>query len=250
MTEVLRRAQNSAERPQTLAGSLHSELHLVLQTRQAQLLVRGRTMNDKPRITGLIAFSDRLRLIWQAAEEDDPFADWWLVKIHEALSAAEARIETEINPLKLQLRSTRTMHIAPAEVKEPFRIALRFSTPYAYRAARMLGEFDELACCAFTAKHIGMLNNDQCHTALRSSARRIRAAFNLPLRFRRLGVMRGPVFESHPSFERAEELMGVLPKDVLSGERRAPLAPTIRGIDARAVPPVISESVNDDVVFD
>jgi hypothetical protein len=28
-------------------------------------------------------FADRLRVIWQAARNDDPYADWWLIKVHE-----------------------------------------------------------------------------------------------------------------------------------------------------------------------
>ena len=231
-------------------GTLHSELHLVLQTRHAQLLVRGRMVKGKPLITGLLAFADRLRLVWQAAAEGDPYADWFLVRTHEAMSAAEARMETEMKRLDLQLQSTRTFHIAPAEVKEPFRLELRFSTPYAYRAARMLGEFDELACHAFTARSIGVINADQCHDMVRACARRIRGVFGLPARFRRLGITRNSVSEDSSVFQRAEELMGVVPNDILTGERRAPLAPSLRGSDLQQIPPVTHEDTNDSLVFE
>ncbi|MCY4129260.1 MAG: TIGR03761 family integrating conjugative element protein [Gammaproteobacteria bacterium] len=250
MSQVQRIAGNGAAKPQNFSGTLHSELHLVLQTRHAQLLVRGRMVEDKPLIAGLLAFADRLRLIWQAAAEDDPFADWFLVRTHEAMSVAEARMDTEMKQLNLQLRSTRTFHIAPAEVKEPFRMALRFSTPYAYRAARMLGQFDELACHAFTAKRIGVINAEQCHDVVRACARRIRGVFGLPQRFRRLGITRDSAHDAQPMFQRAEELMGVLPNDVLTGVRRAPLAPPINGAEIQQIPPATHENTNDSVVFE
>lgn len=248
MSEQKRNSANG-EFSAELVGNLRTDLQLILQTRQAQVLVRGRTVVGKPVIIGLVGFSDRLRLIWQAAEEDDPYADWWLIKIHEGLSVAEARIEKEMSQMQTILKSTRSLKIAPSEVKEPFRMVLQFASPYAYRAARILGEFDELACYAYTAKQIGLIDINQCQLALRSTARRIRSVFNMPMRYRRLGLVRGAALRERPEFKRAEDLMGVLPQDVLEAKRRAPLSPTIRGESARDIPPVVSESI-DDVVFD
>ena len=250
MAQVQRNAVNGGTKKPNFNGTLHSELHLVLQTRHAQLLVRGRMVEGKPLIAGLLTFADRVRLVWQAAEAGDPYADWFLVRTHEAMSAAEARIETEMKRLNVQLSSTRTFHVAPAEVKEPFRMALRFSTPYAYRAARMLGEFDELACQAFTAKRIGVISSERCHDIVRACARRLRGVFGLPNRFRRLGITRGTAQEANPIFQRAEELMGVIPSDILQGERRAPLAPSIKGSDLAEIPPTTHVNVNDSMVFE
>lgn len=250
MEQVQRKGVNGTAKSSNFSGTLHSQLHLVLQTRHAQLLVRGRMVKGKPLITGLLAFADRLRLVWQAAAEDDPYADWFLVRIHEAMSAAEARMETEMKRLNVQLSSTRTFHVAPAAVKEPFRMALRFSTPYAYRAARLLGQFDELVCQAFTAKQIGVLNSEQCTHIVRSCARRLRAVFMLPQRFRRLGITRDSAKDGSSVFQRAEELMDVLPKDVLSGERRAPLSPSMQGSDLPQIPPVTNDDINDGLVFE
>ena len=250
MEQAQRKTASGAANAQNFSGTLHSQLYLVLQTRHAQLLVRGRMVKGKPLITGLLAFADRLRLVWQAAEEGDPFADWFLVRTHEAMSAVEARMETEMKRLNLQLSSSRTFHVAPAEVKEPFRMELRFSTPYGYRAARLLGQFDELACKALTAKQIGVVNADQCTDVIRGAARRIRAVFILPQRFRRLGIKRSSPQDAQSTFQRAEELMGVLPNDILKGERRAPLAPPMNGADSQQIPPVTHENVNDSTVFE
>ncbi len=250
MDQVQRTAVNGKANKPNFSGTLQSQLHLVLQTRHAQLLVRGRMVKDKPLISGLLAFADRLRLVWQAAAEGDPYADWFLIQVHEAMSTAEARMDNEMKHLNLQLQSTRTLQIAPAEVKEPFRMALRFSTPYAYRAARMLGQFDEIACHAFTAKRIGVINDAQCQDVVRGCARRIRAVFNLPPRFRRLGITRDAAVNAQPIFQRAEALMGVLPADILSGKRRSPFAPPIRGAASPEIPPAIHENASDSMVFE
>ena len=233
-----------------LVGSLHSELHLVLQTRHSQLLVRGRNVKGKPTIIGLLGFADRLRLIWQASEENDPYADWWLLKVHDSLAATDARIATDVRQLRERMGTGRTLQIAPAAVKDPFRMALRFSTAYAFRAARTLGDFDELVCLAFTAKHVGVLPVQQTHSIVRGCAKRIRAVFNLPLTYRRLGIQRGGNGADQPAMQRAEDLMGVLPDDIAKGRRRAPLAPPIRGKQAVEVPPLTTTTDADSVVFD
>ena len=75
--------------PQPTLGALRGQAWLTVQTRQAQRLIRGRNgSEEKPAIVGLVGFADRLRLIWQAARNDDPYADWWLIRIHEAIEQA------------------------------------------------------------------------------------------------------------------------------------------------------------------
>ena len=84
--------QRHAESPEReeQPGALRAVVTLTLETRQAQRMVKGRSGTvDKPAIMGLIGFANRLRVIWQGARADDPYADWWLVKIHDALDVTD-----------------------------------------------------------------------------------------------------------------------------------------------------------------
>ena len=70
-------------------GALRGEVRLTVQSRYAQRLIVGRAWTpEKPAIIGLVGFADRLRVIWHAARADDPYADWWLIKIDAALQRA------------------------------------------------------------------------------------------------------------------------------------------------------------------
>ena len=54
-------------------GALHGQVWLTVQTHHAQQLIHGREGTpDKPPIIGLTGFANRLRVIWQAARDDDP----------------------------------------------------------------------------------------------------------------------------------------------------------------------------------
>ncbi len=89
-------AENLKSKPDDVEklGPLRGQVWLTLQTNQARRLVRGRngTKGRSP-IIGLGLFAERLRLIWQASRNDDPYADWWLIKVHEAIEDREALFE-------------------------------------------------------------------------------------------------------------------------------------------------------------
>ena len=125
---------------------------LTLQTRHAQRLIRGRpAAAGKPAIIGLFGFAERLRGIWQGARQDDPYADWWLLKIHDALVAAEQLIQAEQVTLAERLAALPALEVTVATSQKPYRTPLRFANPYAYRGARLLGDYDELARGVLTA---------------------------------------------------------------------------------------------------
>ncbi len=207
-------------------GALQGEAWLTLQTRHAQRLVRGRpAAADKPAIIGLFGFADRLRGIWQGARQDDPYADWWLIKIHTALEAAEQRIQAGQQTLAERLAASPALEVTVAASQKPYRTPLRFANPYAYRGARWLGEYDNLACGVLSAVHVGLMDKTDAEHLLGQCAGKLRALFCVPIGYRFLGVDRAAVAQGTAVAVQARKIMGEVPEDVLTGERRPPLGP-------------------------
>ena len=207
-------------------GPLRGQVWLTIQTRQAQQLVRGRSGTaDKPAIIGLVGFADRLRVIWQAARNDDPYADWWLIKVHEGIEAAGTLILQRQEALDVLLQQMGSIEVSIAASLHPFRMPLQFANPYAYQGAKCLSAYDSLVCTALTAQHVGLLGSEACRRELNLCARRIRALFTISQSYRFLGIDRPLIHRATAESERARQLMGALPDDVLSGERQAPLVP-------------------------
>jgi len=129
----------TAAEDQSGPGVLRGEVWLSIQSWQAQMLVRGRNGTvEKPAITGLVGFATRLRVIWQAARNDDPYAHWWLIKVHESLDSARQMInkrQTELNTLLDQMAA---LDVVVAQSSRPYRVPPRFANPYAYRGARLI----------------------------------------------------------------------------------------------------------------
>lgn len=208
-------------------NTLQSEIYLTLQTRHAQALVRGRNVPGKPLIVGLVGFADRLRLIWTGAKQNDPYADWWLIKIEDAIFTLSNLLKTDHKEISAKLDEIQAIRIAPAASKDPFRFELRFATPYAFRASSMLAQFDALTRDVLTARHIGAISTETSQDLIFRYSHKIRSTFNLPFSYRYLSIDRARPDSWKEVETRAQRLMGVLPDDVRSGQRRATLAPEL-----------------------
>jgi len=220
-----RSVSESSSAPEAL-GPLRGQVWLTLQTHQARQLVRGRNGTpDKPPITGLVGFADRLRVIWQAARNDDPYADWWLIKVHEGIEAAGTLIQHRQQALDTLLQQMGSMEVTVAVSQHPFRMPLQFANPYAYQGARLLSAYDALVCQAMTTHHVGLLESRSCREEHSVCARKVRSVFSIPQSYGFLGIDRPLVRQGTGESERARQLMGAVPADVLNGERQAPLVP-------------------------
>ncbi len=208
-------------------GPLRGQVWLTLQTNQARRLIRGRNgTRGKSPIIGLGLFAERLRLIWQASRNDDPYADWWLIKVHEAIEDREALFQRLQGDLDEQLTQMGSIEVAVAVSERPYRMPLQFANPYAYQAARLVSTYDALVCAALTASHIGVLDRASRDRVIELGARKIRGLFMIPQDYRFLRIERSDTQKGNDKSTQAVQLMGTVPDDVLSGERRAPMVPT------------------------
>ncbi len=218
-------------------GALRGEVWITIQTRQAQRLVAGRKPTpDKPAIIGLTRFGSLTSLLNFCARLDDPYADWWLLKVEAALDQASAQIERMHQQVEALLAEHPGMQIELAESLEPVRIPLKFGNPYAYQGARLLTEFDGLVRALLTARHVGFLDRNSAEKQLHLSGRAIRRALTSAVGFKNQSTRRKDIEQNTARALTAKQRMGEVPPDILDRSRRARLAPeltsttTARGI--------------------
>ena len=207
-------------------GVLRGEVWLTVQSHHAQRLILGRAATpDKPAIVGLVGFADRLRVIWNAARADDPYADWWLIKIDEALERARGLIKSKRATLDECIEQRSALQIKVVTATKPYRVALNFANPYAYWGAHLIAEFDTTARTILTAKHVGLISGDLAEQSLHGCAAAIRSLFAVPLGYRLLRIDREAVKANGKTAKEAAEFMGEIPQAVLLGEQSAALTP-------------------------
>jgi integrating conjugative element protein (TIGR03761 family) len=217
--------------PTDVPGALRSEVWLMLQTRHAQQVFTGRKASaEKPYIIGLTRFGAILSQLQVCVLADDPYADWWLLKVEEALEQAADEIKALRERVEEQLRQTPGMEVKIAETLQAVRVPLQFRNPYAYSAARILADFDTLVRGVLTARHIGLMDRREAERCMTLGARALRRAMGAALGYKYEGVKREDLREGNAKAQKARERMDDVPPEILDGRRRARHAPERRPI--------------------
>lgn len=209
-------------------GVLRGGTVVTIQTRQAQMLVTGRERTDtQHRILGLMQFSKYLNQMADAARNDDPYADWFLLQAEEALEAASSGIASLRGRIGKLLDSVPAMQVEVAQSTKPLRITLNFAASYAYWTTRVITDYDELVRMVLTARHVAYMDATAERGVLNEASRMVRRVFESTARYRYTGITRAEVQQATEPARQAAELMGQLPVDILEKRQRPKFAPAI-----------------------
>lgn len=221
-------------------GALRGSASLSIETRQAQRLLYGRRPGaDRPAIVGLVRFGMLTKRLWLAAMRDDPYGDWFLIRVFEVLQSGREAIAARRRELDALLDGAPGLEIEVARSLKPVRVPLQFATPYGYMGAYLIADYDALARHVLTARHVGLLAREEAERLLQRGGRPIRRAFCLPLQWKHCAIDRDDLRLNTERAQAARAAMGELPEDVLEGTRRAAHAPAIR---QRPTTPLIADN--------
>jgi len=229
-------------------GSLRNETRMIIQTREAQKLVVGRRGGkDVQPIMGLLNFGRRMKLLWMAAQADDPFADWFLLRIEESMQEARELIHEKRQWLDETLSSMEGFDISIASSLEPIQVHINFQNPYGYMGAYLIADYDALCRSVFTACHIGLMDRKTGNKIIQNAGRLIRKTFDFASRWKFTGVVREDVKVKSERALKAIALFGECPEPVLNKEKRAKISPEIR---VKSKPEVTHKSKTQDTGTD
>ena len=88
-------ANERTEPLQLNLGSLRSAMSLTLHTHHASRIWHGRAPTEgRPGIIGLNGFIGAMNKMKRGAEQDDPYSDWWMLRIEDKLADTKTRLQT------------------------------------------------------------------------------------------------------------------------------------------------------------
>lgn len=207
--------------PRDAVGHLAGEVCLAVHTHQALRLIWGRRRTaKKSAITGLIAFASAVNTIWQAAEQGDPYAFWWLIKIETGIEQCRDSLKEQLEETGFLYPDADILEVATAESEQPHRTRLAFSNPYAYRSAYMLGEYDVLVRSCHTLKFVGAAEPDELMATIARAGHSVRRVFAIPQGFKVCAITSEDLRQGNQRAQRAVRSMGPLPEKILTGEMR------------------------------
>ncbi len=202
-------------------GPLRGASELILETRKGQMIFEGRRPDPdrkKAAIIGLKSFARYLRVIWDTTTNNDPYADWWLLKVERAIEAKEKWINDKYDEYSKILGQFDNLSHEVAHSISPIRCELRFSIPYSYRGAMLLMKYDELIKIIMTANHVALVESIRAHRDIEDSSKAARTVFHAVTGYRFTGVTRDDIYANNKIAEKASELMGPCPTGILDDE--------------------------------
>ena len=212
-------------------GKLRGISVLTIKTYMAQHMVFGRAASreavGKRGIVGLIGFASSLTQLFNGAKSDDPYADKWLLDIEAVIDAAAETLGDARETVTKALAQRADVSHGVAQSIKPLHVPLYFSNQFAYRAAYLVNDFDNLLCAIQTAKHVALLTNEQSNPLIRSCSKMLRRTFTSANGYRYTGVSRADMAYGTARAAEALRRWGELPPDVLDGTRRAEYGPPL-----------------------
>ncbi|MDA8454331.1 TIGR03761 family integrating conjugative element protein [Acidovorax sp. GBBC 3334] len=210
-------------------GSLRSAMSLTLHTHHASRIWHGRAPADgRPGIVGLNGYIAVMNKMKRGAEQDDPYSDWWMLRIEEKLS----QTDTTLRQLREQV--DRALTDVPAALSlgdnlnvQPIRLPLFVNAQLGFMAVYLLADYDELARKLILAHHTALIDRSTLERWLNDGAHALRSLFSLAQQYRYSGCTRDDFAARNAAARAALEKFGELPQDVLEGTRRSRYAPPV-----------------------
>ena len=161
-----------------------------LHTKDAYRIFTGRgadAAGKLPPIPGGRRFAAVLKSIWHLSANDNPYADWILIRMYEGLVAIRAHLSRVITAREeaIEILKRKGLSLAVMGSRSPKTVELGFRSPYGYATAEAIVEFDYYVRMIKTLIHKDRMSDDEGRAAIREVGRELRALFLEPIRWER-----------------------------------------------------------------
>ena len=204
---------------------------MTLHSQDAFRMFTGRSADAQsqvPAIAGGRRFAAVLKSIWYLSANDNPYADWILIRVYQSLLAIRAQMTQAIGAREAEFEALRRkgLSLSVLRSRSPATVALGFRSPYGYATAEAIVEFDYHVRMVKTLVLKDRLSDDDGRVAIREIGRGLRALFLEPIRWERLLLREEMLLLSRRDF---------LPSADEVGRQRMHIAVTLFGEVPRTV---------------
>ena len=231
-------------------GSLRSAMSLTLHTHHASRIWHGRAPADgRPGIVGLNGFVSVMNKMKRGSEQDDPYSDWWMLRIEEKLEQTKAALHTLREQVDQVLADVPpALSIGENLNVQPVKLPLFVNAQLGFMAVYLLADYDDLARRLILAHHTALIDRSTLERWLNEGAHALRSLFSLAQQYRYSGCTREDFAAKNAAARMALEKFGELPAEVMVGSLRSRFAPPIArrgggtGADVAAAPDAAAQA--------
>lgn len=222
-----------------LGSLIDSESDLMtLHTKEAFRLFMGRAREpgkEAAPIVGGRRTASALRNLWMLTANDNPYADWALLRHEQSISEIEDRLANEVKAAEKMLHELQarglTFSVLKSETPQPLQLG--FKSPYGYSISRLIVDFDYFVRLQKTLARKTLRSDAQMRQSISEVTRIIRRVFNETGRFdrwliqkeiqnlSRLDFIKEAAANREGSEKRVEfvtEVFGMVPADVFTAK--------------------------------
>lgn len=217
-------------------GSLVGESvdQMTVHTLEAYRMFMGRTREpgtDSQPIIGGKRVASALRNLWSLTVDDNPYADWALLRHEQTIKEVAQRLTNEINAATntIEQQRKRGLSFSVLQSSAPQSLNLGFKSPYGYAIASMITDFDYFVRLQKTLSRKNLASDEEARHSINLITRFIRRVFNETARFdrwlmrpelrglTRLDFLPNAAPDSVKRMEFATGVFGVVPAEIYSG---------------------------------
>lgn len=236
-------------------GALRSDISITLHSRMGTMLWNGRAgiyEKGKTVRAGIMSMPKALKQLTQIqrdAENDDPFADYYLLNFERMVIENREKMKQLMSQMMDRYAADipEGIDISRCENVAPVTYQILSNSQLGFKLIYLLNDFDVYARTVATAQHIALINRREATHLNDQGAVLIRRCFGVLDTYRHSGVTRQDAVENNARYKDAlaRFKLDSLPQEVLSGELRAEFAPVIRNPSIKA-DAVQNETVSDE----
>lgn len=210
-------------------GALRSAMALTLHTHHASRIWHGRAPAEgRAGIIGLNGFVSIMNKMKRGAEQDDPYSDWWMLRIEEKLTQTKVSLQALREQVDQALADVPpTLSLGENLNVQPVKLPLFVNAQLGFMAVYLLADYDDLARKLILAHHTALIDRSTLERWLNEGAHALRSLFSLAQQYRYSGTQRDDFAANNGAARAALEKYGPLPQDVLEGTRRSRFAPPL-----------------------
>lgn len=172
-----------------------------------------------------------LRTIWYLSGNDNPYADYCLIRATERMTELRGKISSSVNSMNKQIESLKKhgMHFSVLRNNNPLKVDLGFKSPYGYSVVMLIGEFDYFVRVIKTLIRKDLMTDAEGRAKLHEIRHACRSIFEEVVyygRYLNRDVMQplsrsdflpGADGEAKKRVEAATKLFGTLPRAIFTG---------------------------------
>ncbi|MEO8963797.1 MAG: PFL_4669 family integrating conjugative element protein [Gammaproteobacteria bacterium] len=207
------------------ASPLNVAGEIVLHTRIAQSLFNGSWQEGR---IGLLQFAKSMAVLWKEVRNDDPYAEWYLMKTYQALFDTRAWLNTLEKQVTPHFTNAHGIEINTCLSTCPMRYPLRFATPFGFMGAALIADADHMVRQMLTLERIGVsLNSDDI--SIKKIVQSVQDIFYIARQWQYTGITRQDILENNQKSQEVVKLLGVVPPAILNKEIEFAFLPKTKG---------------------